>query len=162
MGTGDKILATIFYISKAYSLVYPEKSIFIRGRNTATTRLYRAAINHTYFDFITDFFISGGIYVENKINTNLNRLYEINHTMHFYSKEGKTLFASRISCSLYLSGINSSPENLSRSWLTVIPVKSIVLAFFTVISSQATSVITAAPSFLCCRPCSLSFNKYNA
>ncbi|MDR3697816.1 DUF6934 family protein [Mucilaginibacter sp.] len=65
-GDRDRILATIFHIATAFSHGYPDQRIFIRGRNQATTRLYRGTINHEYLNIIKEFIIYGGIYVENE------------------------------------------------------------------------------------------------
>jgi len=35
------------------------------GRNQATTRLYRGAINHLYAEITSEFSVQGGIYFEN-------------------------------------------------------------------------------------------------
>ena len=65
-GDRDKILATISHIATAYSRAYPDQRIFIRGRNKATTRLYRGAINHEYVEIIKEFIIYGGTYLESE------------------------------------------------------------------------------------------------
>ncbi len=59
----DKIIATIFYIALIFSAAYPDQKIFIKGRNKATTRLYRGAINHGYDGIIREYFIYGGTYI---------------------------------------------------------------------------------------------------
>jgi hypothetical protein len=58
----DKIIATIFHIARIFSKAHPDQKIFINGRNEATTRLYRGAINHAYKEINNDYFIYGGIY----------------------------------------------------------------------------------------------------
>ena len=60
----DKILSTIFYISLDFIKAYPNRKIFITGRNTATTRLYRAAINHEYDNLVENLIIHGLTYNE--------------------------------------------------------------------------------------------------
>jgi hypothetical protein len=62
-GDRNQILATIFYIARVYSGEYPDRRIFIAGRNEATTRLYRGAINHGYVEFTSEFKVYGGIYI---------------------------------------------------------------------------------------------------
>jgi hypothetical protein len=64
-GDRNQVLSTIFYIAQIFIKEYPDRKIFVRGRNEATTRLYRAAINHSYPQLIEDFFILGGIYTTN-------------------------------------------------------------------------------------------------
>src|SRR5471030_3075964 len=58
----DKVLATVFYIARIFSQRYPERKIFIKGRNGVTTRLYRGAINHAFKEIIKEYFIYGGFY----------------------------------------------------------------------------------------------------
>ncbi len=62
-GDRDRILSTIFTISLEFSNRYPNRKIFIRGRNEATTRLYRAAINHSYSQLTEAFVIWGVNYI---------------------------------------------------------------------------------------------------
>jgi len=63
-GDRDQILSTILHIAKIYSYAWPDQKIFIRGRNQATTRLYRGAISHEYQEIIKEFIIYGGAYIE--------------------------------------------------------------------------------------------------
>jgi hypothetical protein len=62
----DKILSTIFIIAKIFSYAYPDQKIYIKGRNDATTRLYRGAINHEYTKLILEYFIYGVTYLPNE------------------------------------------------------------------------------------------------
>jgi outer membrane protease len=59
---GDIIIATIFHIASTFSAHYPNTNIFIKGRNEATTRLYRGAVNHGYKELSKEFSIYGGTY----------------------------------------------------------------------------------------------------
>jgi hypothetical protein len=63
-GDRDQILATIVQIAPIFINHYPNQKIFITGRNKATIRLYRAAINHAYTELVSMFEIYGGIYLE--------------------------------------------------------------------------------------------------
>ena len=65
-GDRNQVLATIFHIAVTFSRVYPNQKIFIMGRNEATTRLYRGAINHLYAEIESEFFTYGGHYAENE------------------------------------------------------------------------------------------------
>jgi hypothetical protein len=58
----NKILATVFHIARIFSEVYHDQKIFIQGRNEATTRLYRGAINHAYKEILVEYFVYGATY----------------------------------------------------------------------------------------------------
>ena len=62
----DKVLSTIFYIARIFNREYPHQRIFISGRNEATTRLYRGAINHEYSNIIREYVIYGVAYDESQ------------------------------------------------------------------------------------------------
>ena len=64
-GDRNQILATIFHIALIFIKANPDQKIFIMGRNQATTRLYRGAINHLYAEITSEFSVQGGIYFEN-------------------------------------------------------------------------------------------------
>jgi len=64
-GDRNQVLATIFHVALTFSRAYPDQKIFIIGRNRATTRLYRGAINHLYAEITSEFSVQGGIYFEN-------------------------------------------------------------------------------------------------
>lgn len=78
-GDRDQILATIFYIVSAFSFHYPDQKIHISGRNNATTRLYRGAINHDYQEIIKLFKVYGGIYLEKQAMYNFELFKQSGH-----------------------------------------------------------------------------------
>jgi len=65
-GDRNEVLATIFHIALTFSRAYPNQKIFIMGRNQATTRLYRGAINHLYAEIELEFFTYGANFAESE------------------------------------------------------------------------------------------------
>jgi hypothetical protein len=65
-GDRNKILATIFHIALTFSRAHPNQKIFVMGRNPATARLYRGAVNHLYKEISSEFLVQGGVYIDNE------------------------------------------------------------------------------------------------